>query len=99
MYDLKTKKQTFVGQIPNAGGEGQAGSTIAADPINHLFLVEQPNSLRGGSKIYVYDEKGDVLESLSGFDFGPLSGIQRVAANRSGYVAGPQANELRSLTY
>ena len=54
MYDLKTKKQTFVGQIPNSGGEGQAGSSIAADPINHLFIVEQPNSLQGGSEIYVY---------------------------------------------
>ena len=50
MYDLTTKKQTFVGEIPNSGGEGQAGSSIAADPINHLFIVEQPNSLRGGRR-------------------------------------------------
>jgi hypothetical protein len=99
MYDLKTKQQTFVGQIPNSGGEGQAGSSIAADPINHLFLVEQPNSLRGGSEIYVYDEQGNVLESLSGFAFGPSSGIQLVAGSRSGYVAGPQANQLESFTY
>jgi hypothetical protein len=99
MYDLKTKKQTFVGQIPNSGGEGQAGSAIAADPINHLFIVEQPNSLRGGSEIYVYDEQGNVLESLSGFAFGPLSGIQVVAGSRTGYVAGPRANQLESFTY
>lgn len=99
MYDLKTKKQTFYGQIPNSGGEGQAGSSIAADPINHLFLVEQPNSLRGGSAIYVYDEQGNVLESLSGFAFGPSSGIQVVSASRSGYVAGPSANQLQSFTY
>jgi hypothetical protein len=99
MYDLKTKKQTFVGQIPNAGGEGQAGSSIAADPIDHLFIVEQPNSLKGGSEIYVYDEKGNVLESLTGFAFGQLSGIQVVATSRSGYVAGRQANQLESFTY
>ena len=99
MYDLKTKKQTFYGQIPNSGGEGQAGNSIAADPINHLFIVEQPNSLRGGSEIYVYDEKGNVLESLTGFTFGPSSGIQVVATSRSGYVSGPQANQLESFTY
>jgi hypothetical protein len=99
MYDLTTRKQTFVGQIPNAGGEGQAGTLIAADPINHLFLVEQPNSLRGGSEIYVYDEKGNVLESLTGFAFGTPGGIQVVAKTRSGYVPGPNANQLTSFTY
>lgn len=99
MYDLKTKKQTFVGQIPNSGGEGQAGSSIAADPINHLFIVEQPNSLKGGSEIYIYDEQGNVLESLTGFAFGPLSGIQVVAGSRDGYVGGPQGNQLESFTY
>jgi hypothetical protein len=99
MYDLKTKQQTFVGQIPNSGGEGQAGSAIAADPINHLFIVEQPNSLKGGSEVYVYDEQGNVLESLTGFAFGPLSGIQLVPGRRSGYVAGPGANQLESFTY
>jgi hypothetical protein len=99
MYDLKTHQQTFVGQIPNSGGEGQAGSSIAADPINHLFVVSQPNSLQGGSEIYVYDEQGNVVESLSGFAFGPLSGLQLVAGIRSGYVAGPGANQLESFTY
>jgi hypothetical protein len=104
MYDLTTKKQTFVGQIPNSGGEGQKGTSIAADQINHLFLVEQPNSLQGGSEIYVYDEKGNVLESLSGFEFLPYeltpgNGIQVVPSSRSGYVAGPGANHLQSFTY
>ncbi|HZY95740.1 MAG TPA: hypothetical protein VFE35_01425 [Candidatus Cybelea sp.] len=104
MYNLTTKKQTFVGQIPNAGGELQAGTSIAADPINHLFLVEQPQSLLGGSEIYVYDEKGNVLESLSGFEFLPYeltpgNGIQVVPSSRSGYVAGPGANHLQSFTY
>ena len=99
MYDLKTKKQTFYGQIPNSGGEGQAGSSIAADPVNHLFIVEQPNSLQGGSEIYVYDEKGNVLESLTGFAFSPSSGIQIVASSRSGFVAARQPNQLQSFTY
>ena len=99
MYNLKTEKQTFVGQIPNSRGEGQAGNSIAADPINHVFLVEQPNSLLGGSEIYVYDEKGRVLEGLTGFAFGPSSGIRVVATSRSGYVAGPHPNQLQAFTY
>jgi hypothetical protein len=104
IYNLATKKQTFVAQIPNSGGEGQAGASVAADPINHVFLVEQPNSLQGGSEIYVYDESGKVLESLTGFQFPPYeltpgSPIQVVASSRSGYVAGPGANQLQSFTY
>jgi hypothetical protein len=99
MYDLKTKKRTFVGQIPNAGGEGQAGSSIAADPVHHLFLVEQPNSLLGGSEVYVYDEKGNVLEGLTGFRFSDSSGILVNASARSGFVAGPAFNQVQSFTY
>lgn len=99
IYNLTTKKQTFIGRIPNAAGELQAPTLIAADSINHLFLVQQPQSLLGGSEIYVYDEQGNVLESLSGFDFGDRSGIQVAASSRSGYVYGPGANHLQSLTY
>jgi hypothetical protein len=99
LYDLKTEQQTFVGQVPNAGGELQAPSSVAADSVNHLFLVEQPQSLLGGSEIYVYDEKGNLLESLSGFDFIEGSGIQVVPASRSGYADGPGANHLQSFTY
>jgi hypothetical protein len=99
MYDLKTKKRTFVGQIPNAGGEGQAGSSIAADPIHHLFLVEQANSLLGGSEVYVYDEKGNVLEGLTGFQFSDSSGILVNVSARSGFVSGPAFNQLQSFTY
>jgi hypothetical protein len=104
MYNLRTKKQTFVGQIPNAGGELQTGTSIAADPINHLFLIEQPQSLLGGSEIYVYDEKGNVVESLTGFQFPaytltPETPIHVVPSSRSGYVVGPGSNQLQSFTY
>jgi len=99
LYDITTKKQTFVGQIPNSVGELQAGSTIAADPINHLFLVEKPSSDRGGSEIYVYDERGNVVESIAGFNFAPSSSIQLVAKTRTGWVDGPNADQLQSFTY
>jgi hypothetical protein len=97
--NLQTKQQTFVGLIPKAEGEGQAGSMIAADRINHLLLVEQANSLLGGSEIYVYDEHGNVVEGLTGFKFGPSSGIQLDAKSRTGWVDGPNADQLQSFTY
>ena len=98
-YDIATRKQTLVVQIPNAEGEGQAGSSIAADSIRHLFLVTQPNSLRGGSEIYVYSESGAIVESLAGFDFGEGSGIQVNAATRTGFVPGAEPNQVQSFTY
>jgi len=99
IYNLKTKQQTFVGQVPNAGGEGQAPSSIAADPINHYFIVTQPNSLRGGSEIYVYDENGNEVEELPGFLFGDGAGIQVIPKTRTGWVPGPSFNQLQSFTY
>jgi hypothetical protein len=100
-YNLKTKKEIFSESLPGAGGEQEAGSSIAADPVNHLFLVEQPLSSQpgGGSTIYVFDEGGALIETLNGFHFGDESAIQVDAATRSGYVAGPQANELQSFSY
>jgi hypothetical protein len=101
-YNLKSHKLISQVALPGAGGEQQAGYSIATDPINHLFLVEQPLSSvspSGGSTVFVYDEKGDLAENLNGFSFGPYSGIQVTAATRSGYVAGPGANQLESFTY
>ena len=100
MYDLKTKQQTFVGQIPKFR-EGKGKRAARSRPIRSITSLSSnnPNSLKGGSEIYVYDEKGNVLESLTGFAFGPLSGIQVVPSSRSGYVAGPGENQLESFTY
>ena len=57
------------------------------------------DSLKGGSEIYVNDEHGNVVESLPGFTFGPSSGIQVVAKTRTGWVDGPNADQLQSFTY
>jgi hypothetical protein len=100
-YNLQTEEQTASETLPGAEGELEAGSSIAADPINHLFLVEQPASSQpgGGSTIYVFNESGGLVETLDGFDFGDGSGIQVDASTRSGYVAGPLADELQYFTY
>jgi hypothetical protein len=100
-YNLKTKKQTFSEPLPGAGGEQESGSSIAADPINHLFLVTQPVSSQpgGGSTIYVFTESGSLVETLNGFSFESGTGLQVDAAKRSGFVDGPQFNQLQSFTY
>lgn len=102
-YSLKTKKG-FAEQLPGAQGELQSGSAIAADAVNHLFLVTQPDSSVGpGSSVLVYDEKGNFIESINGLSFGGAgslgSFIHVNAANRTGFVNGPGINELQSFTY
>ena len=81
------------------------GAAVAADQVNHLFLVAQQNSTVGvGSTVYVYDEKGNLTEAISGFSFlnqfSPLA--VHIAANgttRTGYVPGPNSNNLQSFNY
>jgi hypothetical protein len=105
-YNLKTHKGISE-TLPGAGGELAAGAAIAADPVNHLFLVTQPDSSvspSGGSTIFVYDEKGTLVETLNGFSFPNVGSAvyERVEVNASkrvGYVNGPLANELQSFSY
>jgi hypothetical protein len=105
-YNLKRRKGTWE-TLPGAGGELTSGAAIAADPVNHLFLVTQPVSSvspSGGSTIFVYTENGTLEETLNGFSFSnAFSAVfERVEVNpsqRTGYVNGPGANELQSFTY
>jgi hypothetical protein len=52
--------------------EESAGSNIAVDPVNHLFLVTEYLYCNGsqGSAIIVYDENGNQIEVIPGFTFG-----------------------------
>ena len=105
-YNLKTHKGLSE-QLPGAGGQQQDGAAIAADAVNHLFLVTQPVSSvspSGGSTIYVYDENGSLDETINGFSFSNVYSavFERVevnAAQRTGYVNGPSGNELQEFTY
>jgi len=93
--------------LPGAGGELQAGAAIAADPVNHLFLVTQPSSSvspSGGSTIFVYGENGTLEEVINGFSFSNTASavFERVEVNASqrvGFVNGLNTNELQSFTY
>ena len=105
-YNLKTH-QGLTEQLPGADGEQQSGAAIAADPVNHLFLVSEPLSSvspSGGSTIFVYDENGSLIETINGFSFSNRFSalFERVEVNatqRTGYVNGPNANQLQEFTY
>jgi hypothetical protein len=105
-YNLKKKTGVAV-QLPGTGPGDQlnSGAAVAADPVNHLFLVADPVfAPTGGSAIVVYDEQGNVIESITGFTFSNRFAVVpiRVAVNpalRMGYVDGPGINELQQFFY
>lgn len=105
-YNLK-KKTGFAVTLPGASSQLQSGSDVEYDPINKLFLVAQSVSSTGtGSSIQVYDTKGNLVESLNGFNFSNsfnvvFTHIALNPSNRSGYVDGPDSGvtELQSFTY
>lgn len=107
-YELSTGKGKAV-QIPVLFGGGALtnGAAVAADPVHHLFLIAQLNSTvssRGGSSVLVYDENGKLVEYVNGFEFDdPFSVVvPHLAVNpakRTGYVNGPNENELQEFSY
>ena len=105
-YDLTTKKG-FAVVLPGANGQLQSGSDVEYDPVNKLFFVAQSVSSTGpGSSIQVYNTKGQLVESLNGFNFSNASNVvfTHIALNpskRSGYVDGPDSGvrEIQSFTY
>jgi hypothetical protein len=107
-YTLATGKGKAV-QIPryNNAGALTNGAAVAADPVNHLFLVAQRNSTfsqSGGSTVIVYDERGKLVEYINGFNFLNLYTpvVPHLAvnpSNRTGYVNGPNLNQLQEFTY
>jgi hypothetical protein len=102
-YDLA--KQTGVAaQLPCTGdtSQGSSGAGIANDPVNGLFLVTDPSycSRSQGSAILVYDEKGNLLETITGFKFAlgePAPAIN--PGKRMGWAFGPGFNQLQQFFY
>lgn len=102
-YDV-AKKSGFNESLPNGAGQFGAGGFVANDPVNGLFLVAQPHSSTGpGSSIQVYDENGTFVESVNGFGFSGSSVLQgRIAidpSSRTGWVNGPNADQLQEFSY
>lgn len=73
-YDMSKRTGITAVQLPCTGDADQlySGSGIAVDPVNKLFLVtETYNACSGGSgsAIVVFDETGNYVETISGFNF------------------------------
>ncbi len=71
-YDLKKKQGITFQQLPCTSDTDQlgSGSGIAVDPVNKLFLVTQRRYCDGqDSAIVVYDEAGNEIETITGFQF------------------------------
>ena len=72
-YDLKTQSGIAAVQLPCTNNTDQinSGSNIAVDPVNKLFLVTDYLYCDGsqGSAIVVYDEAGNFVETITGFNF------------------------------
>jgi WD40 repeat protein len=102
-YDLQ-KQTGFAVPLPNGGGEGTGGGAIAVDRLNHLFLVTQPAGFLASASVYVYDERGNLQESISGFNFSNRFSalFAYIAVNeklRIGYTSTANADQLQSFTY
>jgi hypothetical protein len=102
-YDLS--RQTGVAaQLPCTGdtSQGNSGAGIANDSVNGLFLVTDPSYCSGsqGSAIVVYDEKGNLVETITGFKFAlgePAPAIN--PGKRMGWAFGPGFNQLQQFFY
>ena len=106
-YDVGTMSGTSQ-TLPNAPNQFYSGADVAVDPIHHLFLVAQPNSstAASGSSIHVYDESGNLIKSLNGFQFSNASNVvpMHIALHphwRIGYVDGPDpgVTQIEGFTY
>jgi hypothetical protein len=100
-------KQTgFHELLPNAG-QYYAGTFVASDAVNQLFLIAQPisSTSSSGSSIQVYDENGSLVESINGFNFTDAFYLIipiRIAIDpkaRTGWVDGPGSNQLQEFSY
>jgi len=106
-YKISNGSGTFA-QLPNTSNTSQlnSGQSVTNDPVNHLFLVTQPVSSTGGiSAVYVYDEKGNLKETINGFTFNtnlpPSFGLKIVLNphKRIAWVQGANANQLQQFFY
>jgi hypothetical protein len=104
-YDVA--KQTGIRvQLPNNASQLSAGAFVASDPLHGLFLIAQPVSSTSGSgsSIQIYNESGTLEESINGFSFSDASTVipVRISINptsRTGWVNGPQADQLQEFSY
>jgi hypothetical protein len=101
-YNLATQTGIIV-PIPGATDQSQSGLDVEVDPIHKLFLVGQEFSSTApfGSSIQVFDEQGNYVESLNGFNLPASPAFMALnPSERAGYViVTPALTTLQSFTY
>lgn len=105
-YDMKTQTGVAAAQLPCTSDtdQFQSGNGITADPVNKLFLVTEYSYCDGsqGSAIVVYDEKGHLVETITGFKFGIGEGGPAInPGKRMGWALSgdPDFNQLQQFFY
>ncbi|HVR45497.1 MAG TPA: hypothetical protein VMT95_02465 [Candidatus Binatia bacterium] len=102
IYNL-AQQTGIAAQLPCTGSTSQinSGAGIAADPVHGLFLVTDPSyACSSGSALVVYDEKGNNVETITGFKFAigePPPVIN--PATRTGWAFGPAFSQLQQFFY
>jgi hypothetical protein len=103
-YNLNNQTGIAAVQLPCTGDTDQlsSGSGIAVDQVNHLFLVTETYYCTGsqGSAIVVYDESGNLVEAITGFNFAiaePAPAIN--PSKRMGWAFGPSFSQLQQFYY
>jgi hypothetical protein len=99
-YNLATRTGFSV-LLPNIGRYSAA--TVANDPVHRLFLIAHPRPGAPG-EIHVYDENGNLLESLNGVSMGPAGAKMALnPSTRTGFILAPGRNQswsgIQSFTY
>ncbi len=103
-YNVAKQTGTRV-QLPNNASQLSAGAFVANDAVNGLFLIAQPVSSTSGSgsSIQVYNESGTLEESINGFSFAASTVIPvHISINptsRTGWVNGPEVDQLQEFSY
>lgn len=102
-YNL-AKQNGVYAQLPCTSDTSQenSGAGIANDSLNGLFLVTDPTYCDGsqGSALVVYDESGNLVETITGFKFAigePAPVIN--PSKRMGWAFGPGFNQLQQFFY
>ncbi|MEO6991199.1 MAG: hypothetical protein ABI346_04770 [Candidatus Baltobacteraceae bacterium] len=103
-YNIANQTDVNAVQLPCAGpsSQGNSGAGIAVDPVNKLFLVTDPFFCSGsqGSALVVYDESGNLVETISGFGFAIAEPPPVInPARRMGWAFGPAFTQLRQFFY
>lgn len=103
-YDIRRRAGIAAVQLPCTGDADQSnsGSGIAVDTVHKLFIVADPDYACDNSTgaAVVFDEKGDAIESITGFKF--FVGEGPAALNmkqRMGWYFGPGFENLQQFFY